>query len=211
MCALVSIASREEKASYFLKELKNRTAQKHLLLESNSLLTALMSTSVNNLHYYSYLHLMLGVHKNFEENIQPLIQQHHKVFKINKASVLIESDLNYLPVMMDLPRFDCFNSFHVKKSVPAALGYMYVMEGSRLGGKVIAKHLLPRLKISARHGASYLTDHNNETVSDWKLFLHNLSSYAIAGDHEQEIIEGANAAFQNIHQHFESHTSLHGF
>ncbi len=75
----------------------------------------------------------------------------------------------------------------------AALGSMYVMEGSTLGGRVIEKQLLARLGIGQDSGGSYFAGYGERTGLMWREFLARLAA-APAADAAQ-INAGANATF----------------
>jgi heme oxygenase len=50
------------------------------------------------------------------------------------------------------------------------LGAMYVMEGSTLGGRVVARHVERVLNLSAGLGDAYFCGHNEQTGTMWKEF-----------------------------------------
>ena len=56
-------------------------------------------------------------------------------------------------------------------AIYAAFGSMYVMEGSALGGQVIAKVARDSLGIHARNGGAYFTGHGAATAAGWRSFL----------------------------------------
>jgi heme oxygenase len=74
-----------------------------------------------------------------------------------------------------------------------ALGSLYVMEGSTLGGRVIEKNLLLRLGIVRETGGSYFAGYGERTGQMWRDFLFRLGA-APAADAPQ-IKFGANATF----------------
>lgn len=83
-----------------------------------------------------------------------------------------------------------------------ALGMAYVIEGSTLGGRVIMKHLSPRLQITETHGGTFFAGYGNETGSMWKEFIEALTEYANKPDQGSQVIEGAIAGFDMISTHF---------
>jgi heme oxygenase len=50
------------------------------------------------------------------------------------------------------------------------LGVMYVMEGSTLGGQLIARHVERVLGLSEGHGSAYFRGHGTRTGTMWKEF-----------------------------------------
>jgi heme oxygenase len=55
-----------------------------------------------------------------------------------------------------------------------AWGALYVMEGARLGGRVIAKRIAAACGISAAFGGRYLHDEEEPTAVRWRRFLERL-------------------------------------
>jgi heme oxygenase len=56
------------------------------------------------------------------------------------------------------------------------LGVMYVMEGSTLGGQLIARHVERVLGLSEGHGSAYFRGHGTRTGTMWKEFCEVLQS-----------------------------------
>jgi len=120
---------------------------------------------------------------------------------------LLLSDLNRLGVneaaIMVIPDQFFLEVYH---SNATALGGMYVLEGSILGGAVIYKHLKTTWGMEAIAGkAKYLTAYGPETGTRWKIFL---QAFCLASSGmEEEIIESASQTFDILHQWF-SNTSV---
>jgi heme oxygenase len=55
-------------------------------------------------------------------------------------------------------------------SLPGLLGTMYVMEGSTLGGQLIARHVEVALHLGDGQGSSYFRGHGSQTGPMWKEF-----------------------------------------
>ncbi|WP_426959799.1 biliverdin-producing heme oxygenase [Muricoccus radiodurans] len=78
----------------------------------------------------------------------------------------------------------------------AALGSLYVMEGSTLGGRVIARHLAARLGIGAGDGVAYFTGAGADTGRLWAGFLSRLE--AAPERDVPAILDGARATFVRL-------------
>lgn len=83
-----------------------------------------------------------------------------------------------------------------------ALGMMYVVEGSSLGGRVILKNITAALGHDGEKGASYFAGYGGQTGSTWRTFLAALTDYESQNDAGDEIIAGANFTFDSINKHF---------
>jgi len=87
-------------------------------------------------------------------------------------------------------------------TLPAALGWLYVAEGSNLGGTVLYK-MAARLGLDAGFGASHLAAHPDGAARHWREFTHALDSVPLAPAQEQQVVDAADAAFRSVHGHVE--------
>lgn len=194
----------ETKAALFIHKIKQSTAELHLRLESQALLSAIMMPSVTRLQYYYYLILMKKIEEAYEQNIVPQLASTFPVFEQRKASQLISDDLNNIGDIAPQSFVSKDYTIHGEKiSLPFAWGFTYVMEGSKLGGKVIYKHIHRTLGYSEHGGAKFIADYGVDTFRLWKEFLSKFSMYVTQNDCEAEAIQGTEYAFSSIHDFFE--------
>lgn len=191
----------------FLQSLRSRTSLKHSLLEQTTASKNLLGPQVTVADYVAYLSLLYGFVKGFENIVFPMLQHSITDIEERRKTHLIVSDLNSLGIdeagIASIP--DVFFS-EVYYSNATALGGMYVLEGSNLGGVVIFKHLQTTLGIEALAGkASYFTAYGSKIGSFWKYFL---QAFCLASSSmEEEVIESASQTF-SILQHWFNYTSL---
>lgn len=151
-------------------ELKEQTRLVHADLEKK--LLAHIQDVKDADRYTRLLVLMYGYYAALEQKLDQF-SENLPDYAARRKSQAILDDLKQLayptrqiPVCSDLP------SIH---SLPSALGAMYVLEGSTLGGKIISKMLLkqvPALEGSIRFFQGY----NEESMTMWQKFkehLHN--------------------------------------
>jgi heme oxygenase len=200
----------ELKAASFLNNIKQSTADLHLRLESQALLSAIMMPSVTKLQYYYYLSLMLKIEEVYERIVVKQLVGTFPGFEQRKASLLLLEDLkNIGDIAPETFMVKDYNIAFEKISIPFALGFMYVMEGSKLGGKVIYKHIHRTLGYSANDGAKFIADTGNNTFVLWKEFLSTFSIFVAENECEEEAIQGAEYAFRSIHDFFESNRLIY--
>jgi heme oxygenase len=82
--------------------------------------------------------------------------------------------------------------------VDEALGCLYVLEGSTLGGQIIGRHLQTTLQIGPNNGASFFCSYGDRVGSMWKIFQEALRTHEPA-DHER-IINAAGQTFESMHR-----------
>jgi heme oxygenase len=97
--------------------------------------------------------------------------------------------ISELPVCVQLPAIS---------GVEKALGCLYVLEGSTLGGQIIGRHLEAALHIGPDDGASFFCSYGSRVGAMWQTFQEVLRSREPA-DHER-MIDAANQTFESIHR-----------
>ncbi|AXB57566.1 biliverdin-producing heme oxygenase [Flavobacterium fluviale] len=188
-------------ASSFLNDLKTQTADSHKKLEELPVSMSIMSPDMKIEEYAKYLNLMHDVHADTEETVFPLFSGLLDDLEQRRKKQLIEADLSYLNC--DVTSFEkVFKTENI--SIPFALGILYVVEGSTLGGRFILKNVSKVPQLSGDKGVSYFNGYGDKTGSFWKSFLNFLSEYEQQNNCGDAIIEGAVFAFDSIYNHFES-------
>lgn len=183
----------------FLERLKNQTANAHKNLEKLSASSSILSPDLQLSDYCHYLALMYDVHKSTQDHIFPLLSAVFPDLEKRKKNHLIENDLDFLNYKITKSNA-VFRNYDI--SIPFAIGILYVVEGSTLGGRFILKNVETIPVLSNMSGVSYFTGYGNRTGSYWKGFLSALTDYQQQHNCEDEIIEGAVYAFDCIHNHF---------
>lgn len=185
----------------FLKKLRAATAPMHTALEGNPVSASLMSAGLDLAAYTRYLTLMGEVISFTEKAIYPAVRdvvpdidQRRKLEHIHTDLAAVRYNAGSEPVL--------FHPDETEFSVAFAMGYMYVIEGSTLGGRVILKHVQQTLHLDEEHGASFFAGYGPETGAKWKNFLSNLTNYAEQSGNGDEIIKGAQHAFAAIDRYF---------
>ena len=83
-------------------------------------------------------------------------------------------------------------------SVEKALGCLYVLEGSTLGGQIIGRHLEAALHIGHDNGASFFCSYGVRVGPMWRTFQEALRSREPA--YHEPMIEAASQTFESIHR-----------
>lgn len=188
----------------FLENLRQATAQSHKDLEDLPLSASIMNPDVSNSEYAAYLGLMHDVTADTEENIFPLLEDIIPDLKQRAKAHCIDTDLRVLHIDNTATHSRPITRNLKEISAGFALGIMYVVEGSSLGGRVILKNITAALGYDAENGASYFAGYGGQTGSYWKNFLSALSQYETDNQCASEIIKGANFTFDAINAHFRS-------
>lgn len=93
--------------------------------------------------------------------------------------------------------------------MPAALGWLYVSEGSTLGAAFLFKEARERLGLSETFGARNLAAYPQGRALAWRAFVASLDTPALADPALQnQVIAGANAAYDRFGSLLEQHFSI---
>ncbi|MCM3748051.1 biliverdin-producing heme oxygenase [Paenibacillus pasadenensis] len=172
-----------------MERLREQTSEEHKRMENNEYAKAIMDGSMTREQYRRYLILFYGFIKAAENEIYPDSQlEELGLSEADRAKApLIEQDLLYLgltpgqigelPLCLELPDL----SATAKK-----LGYLYVLEGSTLGGQIISRKIGSSLQLEPGAGLSYFYAYGDETRSSWQK-MREIIEQGAAGSEEQTI------------------------
>ena len=108
-----------------------------------------------------------------------------------KRLAMLERDLDWLKAYGEVP-----NSTSLSFDSDAEfLGAMYVMEGSTLGGQLIARHVEISLKLDSGNGYSFFQGHGSRTGPLWKEFCETLRA-RISDRESDSVVEAARRMFR---------------
>lgn len=81
--------------------------------------------------------------------------------------------------------------------VPAALGWLYVAEGSNMGAALLRKEVA-KLGLSDGHGGRHLAPAPEGPAAHWRAFTAALDAAELTVEEETRVVAGANAAFARV-------------
>lgn len=191
-------------AEQFLALLRSETAASHKSLERLPVSESILSPTVNKESYANYLSLMYDIIADTEASIFPVVRGVVPDLGQRSKKQAIACDLINLGVKKSESKIVFVESGNM--STAFALGILYVIEGSSLGGRFILNHISAALGFDAENGARYFAGYGNKTGQMWKNFLETVTSYEAGHDCGAAIIAGADYAFRAIHQHFSVHS-----
>lgn len=160
-------------------------------LESNKLFDG--SFSENN--YYKMLQVNHIFLKFYEEAIKNFLTEKDKEI-LNQVNFdklqLIEKDLQELEINeLDLPK-----SFELQNRAEA-FGALYVIEGSMLGGNVIAKTLKKYPDLENK-SFNYFGHYGEKLGKSWKTFLSYINEEFTTETEKKEVFIGAKKAYEDL-------------
>jgi heme oxygenase len=104
-----------------------------------------------------------------------------------------------LPLCEELPGID---------GVPAALGCLYVLEGSSLGGQVIRRHAHERLGITEETGGRFFQGYGERTGEMWRAFSAAVNAFPAGPAGQESMVEAAISTFRSLRRWCEREETL---
>lgn len=83
-------------------------------------------------------------------------------------------------------------------STAEALGAMYVLEGSTLGGKIISKMIVQNLSLTNEDAVSFFKGYGDASDDMWAAFTQVLNNYTEDTATQSRIVEAADATFKKF-------------
>lgn len=174
--------------------LKEKTLIRHQELEKK--LVGKMRAMKSIYDYILLLKLFYSYFGGLEKIIQPHITlQILPDYDKRRKTQLISSDLQTLNAKTpltaegdDLPQIT---------NIAEALGALYVIEGSTLGGQIIKSMLSKQLTIDETYAMTFFNGYGQNTHQMWAFFKDVLNDYASPETHEI-VINSANQTFQKF-------------
>ncbi len=177
------------------EKLKEETRELHEQIEDKNLARQIMDHSIS-LETYKLLLLQNYIaYRETETEIQKFLP-HYK----GKKHIQLKQDLEELEISEGIPvKKDIFKC----NSRAEAFGAAYVVEGSALGGMVLAKNL-SKCKGLDRINQYFFFNGNKDNLQDWKSFKEELEKYPFTEAEEKEAVEKAKDTFRFFEKVFDS-------
>jgi heme oxygenase len=181
--------------------LRAATSDIHERLHSHPGLAAVQSGTIGKAAYTALLSRLFGFHRPFEVTANV----------VTIRSIWLERDLIDLGVdARSIAALPCSLSIPAQASPEYLLGARYVVEGSALGGRGLARQLDGLLGAGATAGRRFFTGHGAQTGEVWRAYLYELSSSQAGLTAQAEIVAGATRTFAIFEQWLEGWNNLYG-
>jgi heme oxygenase len=174
--------------------LKTETMAAHQSLEAHPRLLPLGEGTLTRAGYGAVLQRFLPFWEAVEaaaygraDVAEILPDMHERVLSPKIAADLAALEMGRLPV--PAPRVDWVTD------LPSAMGTIYVLEGSTLGGRVIIKRVMDQLGLTPENGAAYYHGYGADTGTKWKAFQTAIHSREWTAAEADAIVAAANATF----------------
>lgn len=193
-------AIKQEEQVSIGKKLKEFTAVHHDNIEQNALTKAIVDGTITKEAYAHLLSKFYGFYSVCEPSLEKsaLWQQARFDIVARRKTPMLIKDLQFLqispaklPLSSDLPPL---------QTDAQRIGFLYVMEGSTLGGQFLSRALAKKFGFTAEQGAAFFNSYGTENLGYmWKEFQALLNDFARNHpEAEQELLHTASLTFQKL-------------
>ena len=172
-----------------MNELREKTAVLHRATEAAFDLPYISASRAN---YIAMLRTLLSIYRPLERRLDRIDWRDTTVNWAGRKKVaLLERDLKSLNEPLDLS--DSLEAANIPlRSTAAAIGCLYVLEGSTLGAQFILKQIEKTLKFTPKSGAAFFAGYGATTREKWAAF--SAAADAYAGEDPERIADAIDAA-----------------
>ncbi|MBW8688049.1 biliverdin-producing heme oxygenase [Chitinophaga rhizophila] len=177
--------------------LRERTAKQHQELE-RVLIPSIKAVNTPE-SYASLLELFYGYYYPLEQHIAAHMDRTFPGgFELRRKASSILDDIAAIRKAPATQPVCCTDIPEITDNAQA-LGAMYVLEGSTLGGQVICQMLLRNLQAPELPQAlSFFNGYGADTQSYWDTFVHYLQGYNGTEQQQQRMLEAAATTFEKF-------------
>lgn len=180
-------------------QLKEQTRKDHALLEKKLLDRISTIEDVND--YVALLSVLYGYYSAVENKLALFFENEDaaEFQRRRKAARILDDMAAYAPdarvpvLCTNLPEVTSYHS---------ALGVLYVLEGSTLGGRIIAQLIMRRIDVHL--GLTFFLSYGDEVGAMWDSFRKVLKE-AYSPEQQKEVIAGALQTFRTFYHWLREH------
>lgn len=179
-----------------LARLKAETRLQHLQLERD---LAILGDGVTRATHQRILRRFYGFYRPWEERAVPVLERGHPGLTAGRSKLaLLRRDLAGLgDSSEEVEALPCCPGLPALDTLPRALGSMYVLEGSTLGGQMVTRHLARTLGVAPGSGAAFYHSYGAEVGVMWRRFGEALGAHE--GEADDRMVESARDTFRCLH------------
>lgn len=179
-----------------LQDLKEKTLEQHRQLESHPLLHQLTSADLSLPVYTTILSKFYGFFSPLEKLVSQCSPENYLAdFPERRKTQLFLQDLEKLDQDVQI---DLCNNLPAIPDIDSAMGALYVMEGSTLGGQMISRHVEKTLGLTPSHGTAFFYGYGKDTGKRWKKFQEALQHFAAQRPSYQQLIATSQDTFYKL-------------
>ena len=185
------------------QSLKEITKELHNDVEELSLPKKLFFEKITKSEYLDYLQRLYKLHCMIEKELEKFSNWENYNLEIKeyfRKDLLIKDIVIMSDNTLFMDEIESSKETLTIETFGEAVGYLYVLTGSTMGGQILTKKVAGTFPNSPYQNANnYFSAFKERTVPKWINFLSFLNNYALAINSEEEeskILEGAQKCFE---------------
>ncbi|MBF0290177.1 MAG: biliverdin-producing heme oxygenase [SAR324 cluster bacterium] len=197
-----------------MDQLKKETRKSHNQLEKLPYFQALAEGNLGRDSYIAHLRALSVIHGVMEDQIMRANDPILGIVWNNglcKMPLLIQDlhnldheNVQDLPAVVDASvELTRKIRLRLQQDPMSMLGYLYVFEGSTLGGAVLKQQLSKAFGLSDNMGMSYVAQYGDDKRKHWDQFKKKMNSVQLQEDEKQRIVQAAHELFEGLMPVFE--------
>jgi heme oxygenase len=183
--------------------IKNETKTHHQALEVMMVRQLKSMRSITD--YTDILEIFYSYFGGLEQRIKANLQKGFTIDERRKAGDLA-ADLTHFGA--SIPELAKENDLPEIENHLQAIGALYVIEGSTLGGKYISQMISKQLEQADDAGLSFFNGYGENTMAMWSDFQEYMNKQAKDAAEEAEIVSAANETFVKFKHWMENYPKL---
>lgn len=177
----------QDKPSSVLPALRSSTRDVHLRLHVHPLMRNLVRRCLTPEEYVTVLYAL----DRFHDSVRDELSRLPGTLSTSSRTRLLKQDYKHITGNGHNPLTPC-PALALEHSQDARLGLLYVLEGSRQGGRVIAMNIRKALGFDSHGGAAFFNHEHSSTGEDWNAFSRKLETQC---SNKQVCIDAAQKTF----------------
>lgn len=191
----------------FMNQLRDAIMPLHDEAEKRGPLREIPEKTITLDNYRKALGRLYGFVSTSEEVIDPLLVSYgvDLEWPKRKRKEHLQKDLMFLGVATSsIESIPKCQEVRAIQTIPQALGILYLFEGSRLGGLVLAKSLREHFGFENYQGYAYFASNGAEVANLWLTFKGFMESFVSSNGGGSEIITSARCGFELLNKWIEN-------
>jgi heme oxygenase len=192
-----------------MRQLRAATRAEHIRLEALPFFTALGSGELRLVSYVGFLRALSVVYEAFERAVADA--RHPRLAAVWDDSLrklpLIDQDLGYFQrygvpqTPVAVVRASLVGQAVRRRAHDdpvSLLGYLYVLEGSTLGGLILRDQIARAFDLEGPGGLAYVSSYGAATVSRWRGFIRRMNGALVDPAEQERAVAAAAEAFAGV-------------
>lgn len=199
MIAPPSTGSPGQTTGFLHKALREATRGIHGRIDHHPVLAPLVRSDLSRSDYERIVRCLAATLLQLDPPLRAAVSSHFgpDAFQPSPRLDWLHADLRALGTQVTDPVLAIGRPLHQPASAAETIGMLYAMEGSTLGGRVVARQLHRHLGLTADNGAAYFAGHGDATEARWQS-LWNFANAACPNNQVEAAARGAVAIFTDF-------------